>query len=170
MDFVENLLTKYNISGSHTASLIQIYLGAFVEATCNDFVSTTLTSILENIIQDSGGMSIKAGLEKADTELTQAGCNGSEPDRKKVVLVIASDVDDVTHDPPSTVLQAATVLKDKGVEIHAIGVDNADRGQLEQITGSPSRVTMVPSFLNINTSINVDHFVNKLLSPKGWWF
>ena len=83
-----------------------------------------------------------------------------------MVLIIASGIDDATYDPPSTVLDAANALKNQGVEIHAIGVENADRDQLEQITGSPSRVTMFPFFQNL-TKVHVNYFVNRLLAPEG---
>ena len=167
MEFVEELLTNYNLSESHTANLIQTYLGATLEYNCNALENAvSLSTLFANILQDGFGLSIKAGLEKANSHLSESSCYGSDPDRKNVVLIIASGIDDATHDPPRTVLDAANALKNQGVEIHAIGVENADRDQLEQITGSPSRVTMFPFFQNL-TKVHVNYFVNRLLAPEG---
>ena len=168
--FIKNLLNEYTINANHSANILQYYEDGYTEATCLDIKdqssANTLDSYVEGIIIAGVGTSITKGLTLAQNEIVVAECLGTEADRKKVVFLIAASEDEPSISTPKTLLGEANALKALGVEIYAIGMNNANQTALGLVTGDPKRVTMLSTYSEL-VAEDLAVTVNRLLEIEG---
>ncbi|KAM8967064.1 collagen alpha-6(VI) chain [Pelodytes ibericus] len=106
----------------------------------------TLKKEIEGITQINGNTLIGSALNKTETELFSPSANSRINQGIQQLLIVITD-----GNSQDMVAKPAQDLRDKGIDIYAVGVGSVDNTQLLQIAGSPNKAFSVNNFAELKS-------------------
>ena len=119
----------------------------------------SLDAAVQKVYLDGGGTKIGLALDRMQSLFQEAVASRPNPDIPRILIVITDGVSEDNPKPP------AQELREQGIIIYTIGVKDANKQQLELISGDPKNTFTVNNF-DALFSIK-DVIVQKMCSKEG---
>lgn len=129
-EIIKNVIRKYGINKMHFSlgTLIR-KLNIIVKFNEKVDSNSQLMALVDNIPTIRGGADLAKALEESPAMFTEE--NGGRPSAKKILVMI---IDDKLDSDDDDIEDAASLVKELGIRVILVGLDKADKVELDKTT------------------------------------